>query len=192
MLELIKKIRSETGAGVIDIKKALEEANGSEKDAVDILRRRGLEKAGKKGSREAKEGVIVSYVHTNGKVAVLVKVLCETDFVARNDEFKELANDLAMQIAAMDPKSVSPEDIPQLFIDEHKKDWKKEAEDEKKPEDITKKIIEGKEQRLRNENALLAQAFIKDQDKTVEEVIKGKIAKMGENIKVEEFVRLEL
>ena len=122
MIELIKKIRSETGAGVIDIKKALEEANGNEKDAVDILRRRGLEKAGKKGDREAKEGIIASYVHTNGKVAVLVKVLCETDFVARNDEFKELATDLAMQIAAMNPKSISPEDVSQSFIDEYKKD----------------------------------------------------------------------
>jgi len=191
-MELIKKIRTKTGAGVIDIKKALEEAEGKEKEAIEILRRKGLEKADKKGDRVAKEGIISSYVHTNGKVATLVKVLCETDFVARNEEFKGLANDLAMQVAAMSPVSVSSDKIPQELVDQHKADWEKEAKEEGKPEEIAKKILAGKEQKFRNEHALLTQAFIKDQDKTVEDVIKEKIAKIGENIIVEDFVRVEL
>ena len=191
-MELIKKIRNKTGAGVIDIKKAIEEANGKEKEAIEILKRRGLEKADKKGDRVAKEGVISSYVHTNGKVATLVKLLCETDFVARNEEFQELANDLAMQVAAMNPKSVSPEDLPQEFIDQHKEDWKKEIKEEGKSEEIAKKILEGKEKKFRNDHALLTQDFIKDQEMTVEEIIKEKIAKVGENIIVEDFVRIEL
>lgn len=192
MIELIKKIRNQTGAGVIDIKKALEEAGGKEIQAIKILKRKGLEKADKKGDRVAKEGVISAYVHTNGKIASLVKLLCETDFVARNDEFKELANDLAMQIAAMDPKSISPDDISPKLIEEHTHDWQKEVEAEGKPEEIASKIIEGKERKFRQENALLTQAFIKDQKKTVAEVVKEKIAKTGENIVVEDFVRIEL
>lgn len=191
-MELIKKIRTKTGAGVIDIKKALEEANGKEKEAIEILRRKGLEKADKKGDRVAKEGIISSYVHTNGKVATLVKVLCETDFVARNEEFKELANDLAMQVAAMSPVSVSSDKIPQELVDQHKVDWEKEVKEEGKSKEIAKKILVGKEQKFRNEHALLTQAFIKDQDKTVEDVVKEKIAKIGENIIVEDFVRVEL
>ena len=192
MLELIKKIREQTGAGVIDIKKALEEAKGDEKGAIEALRRKGLEKADKKGDREAKEGVIASYVHSNGKVAALVKVLCETDFVARNEEFKELANDLAMQVAAMNPLEVSPEDVSEEVVAEYRKDWEKELTEEKKPEEIMEKIMKGKEEKLRSEHALLTQAFIKDQDRTVEDVVKEKIAKIGENIKVEKFVRVEL
>lgn len=192
MKELIKKIRNNTGAGVIDIKKALEEAGGKEKKAIEILKRKGLEKADKKGDRSAKEGIISSYVHTNGKVASMVKLLCETDFVARNEEFKTLANDLAMQVAAMNPKSVSPDKLPKELINQHKNDWKKEVEEEGKPKEIARKILEGKEKKFRNEHALLTQAFIKDQDKTVEEIVKEKIAIIGENIVVEDFVRIEL
>lgn len=192
MLELIREIRNQTGAGVIDIKKALEEAKEDKDEAIEILRKKGLEKADKREGHEAKEGIIATYVHSNGRVASLVKLLCETDFVARNEEFQELANDLAMQVAAMNPTCLSPGDVPDDIIEQNKKDWKEEIEKDGKPEEIMKKIIEGKEKKLRGEQALLTQAFIKDQDRTVEDIIKGKIAKMGENIKVEEFTRVEL
>ncbi len=192
MLDLVKKIRQQTGAGVIDVKKALDEADGDEKKALEILHKRGLEKAARKGDREAREGVVTSYVHSNGKVAALVKILCETDFVARNDEFQEFAKDVAMQVTAMNPKAVAPEDVPEDMIENQKKFWKEEVEKEGKPAEVAEKIMEGKEKKFRAENALLSQAFIKDQDRTVEEVLKEKIATIGENIIIENFVRLEL
>ncbi len=192
MINKIKQIREKTGAGVIDIKKALEEAKGNEQKAIEILRRRGLEKAEKKGDRSVGEGLVASYVHPTGKLAVLVKVFCETDFVAKNEEFKELAKDLAMQIAAMNPLAVDPSEVDLRIIKERKKLWREELEKEGKKEAMIDKILEGKERKFRNENALLTQAFIKDQNKTVEEYIKEKISKIGENIKVGEFVRMEL
>ena len=192
MIELIKKIRNQTGAGVVDIKKALDEAQGSEDKAIEILRKKGLEKAGKKGDREAKEGIITSYVHTDGKTAAMVKVLCETDFVARTEEFKQLARDLAMQVVAMNPLAVKPENVSQELIDQQKTVWIEELATENKPKDVVEKIMQGKEEKLRSQNSLLGQAFIKDQDRTVEEVIKEKISQIGENIVVEGFHRMEL
>ncbi len=192
MLELIKKIRNQTGAGVIDIKKALDEADGDEAKTIELLRKRGLEKADKKGDRDASEGIIASYVHSNGKVAVLVKLLCETDFVARNEEFVSLGEDIAMHIAAMNPKSISPDQIPEDIVDEHKKMWSEELVEEGKPAEIVAKIMEGKEQKLRGENALLSQSFVKDPERTVEEIVKEAAGKMGENIKVGEFTRMQL
>jgi len=192
MIELIKQIRSQTGAGVIDIKKALEESGGDEKKAVEILRRKGLEKAGKKEGRDANEGVVATYVHSNGKVAAMVKVLCETDFVARNEEFQQLAKDIAMQVVAMSPICVKPEDVPEEDVEQQKEQWKKELEGEKKPQEVMEKIMQGKEQKFRNEKALISQAFIKDQDLTVGDMVKERISTIGENIIVEEFVRMEL
>lgn len=192
MIELIKKIRNQTGAGVVDIKKALDQAGGIEEQAIKILRQKGLEKAEKKGGREAKEGVIATYVHTNGKNAAMVKVLCETDFVARNEEFLALAKDIAMQIVGMNPLCIHPEDFPADLVEEQKVFWEKEISAEKKPQNVIEKIMQGKEEKLRKQNALMTQAFIKDQDRTVEEVIKEKIAKIGENIIVEEFHKMEL
>ncbi len=145
MLELIKKIREKTGAGVVDIKKALEESSGDENKALDILRKQGLKKADKKADRIAKEGIIVSYVHADGKSGAMVKLLCETDFVAKNDKFKELANDIAMHIVAMNPE---------------------------------------------NEEELYTQPFVKNPEITVEDLIKDSIATIGENIKVDKFVRI--
>ncbi len=192
MLELIKKIRNQTGAGVIDIKKALDEAKGDETKAIELLRKRGLEKADKKGGRDANEGIIASYVHSNNRVAVLVKLLCETDFVARNEEFIALGEDIAMHIAAMSPKSISSEEVPEDLVERSKKDWAEELLKENKPAEIVEKIMLGKEQKLRNENALLSQSFVKNPDKTVGELIKEKAGKMGENIQVGEFTRIEL
>jgi len=192
MIKLIKKIREQTGAGMVDIKKALDEAKGDEAEALKILRKQGIAKADKKGGREAKEGRVASYVHTNGKVAALVKVLCETDFVARNEDFQELIQDIAMQVVAMDPLVVKPEEVPSDLVAEQKEVWKEEVKQTGKPEEIAQKIIEGKEKKFRAERALLTQSFIKDQERTVEEVLKEKISTIGENIVISEFVRLEI
>lgn len=192
MLELIKKIRNQTGAGVIDVKKALDEAKGDEGKTIELLRKRGLEKAAKKGGRDASEGIIASYVHSNRKVAVLVTLLCETDFVAMNEEFIALGEDIAMHVAAMNPKSIAPDEVPEDIVEEHKKMWAEELKNEGKPAEIVEKIMIGKEQKLRGENALLSQAFVKEPERTVEDMIKEKAGKMGENIKVGEFTRMEL
>lgn len=192
MLDKIKDIRNLTGAGIVDIKKALEEAAGDQQKAIEILRKKGLEKAGKKSDREAKEGVIGSYVHTNGKVASLVKLYCETDFVARNEGFIDLAKDLAMHVAAMKPVCVKPEDVPAEMIKEQKDIWIEQLKNEGKPEDLMEKILKGKEDKLRNEVALLGQSFVKDPEKTVGDLIKEKIAIIGENIQVGEFACFEL
>lgn len=192
MIKKIKKIREMTGAGVVDIKKSLEEAKGDEKKAIEIIRQKGLEKAGKKEGRDAKEGVVGVYVHTNNKIAALVKVYCETDFVARNEEFQELAKDLAMQVTAMHPKALRPEDVSEEEIASQRKLWTQELEKENKPKEILDKIMEGKENKLRKELALISQVFVKDSKKTVEAHIKEKIAKIGENIQIGEFAVMEI
>lgn len=192
MIEIIKKIRETTGAGVVDIKKALSEADGDEKTAIEILRKKGLEKANKKGDRDAREGIVVSYVHNNGKVAGLVKVFCETDFVAKNEEFQELAKDIAMHVVAMNPKYLKPEDVSSEEIEKLKKEWKEELVKEGKPEEIAEKALAGKEDKFRKENALMTQAFVKNPDIIIEDYVKEKIAKIGENIQIGEFVRMEI
>lgn len=191
-MKTIKEIREETGAGVVDIKKALDEAKGDKEAAKKILRQKGLEKAGKKKDRTAKEGLIGYYIHSNGKQGAMVKVYCETDFVARNSEFQELIKDLAMQVAAMNPIAIRKEDISEEIVAEQKERWEKELAEEKKPEDIKKKILEGKENKFRSEKALMNQNFIKDPEKTIEVLIKEKISKLGENIEVGEFVKFEI
>jgi elongation factor Ts len=190
MMEKIKKIREITGAGVVDIKKALDEAGGEESMAVEILRKKGLEKANKKDGRETKEGTIGFYVHMTGKVASWVKLYCETDFVAKNDEFQQLAKDLAMQVTAMSPMTIKPEDVSKNIIEEQREEWKKEIKG--KPDEIVKKIMSGKEEKFRKENSLLGQNFIKDQNVSVGEHVKSIIAKVGENIQVGDIGRIEL
>jgi len=192
MVEAIKRIREITGAGVVDIKKAFDEAGGDEKKAIEILRKKGLEKAAKKGDREAREGVVMSYVHGNGKVAGIVKVFCETDFVAKNEEFQALAKDIAMQIVAMNPKYLNPEDVPAEEIAKHKEEWKKDLIAEGKSEEIAEKALAGKEEKFRKENALMTQSFVKNPDMTIGDHVKEKIAKVGENIQVGEFFRMEV
>jgi elongation factor Ts len=191
-LELIKKMRERTGAGIVDVKKALDEASGDEEKAIEILRKSGRLKAQKKSDRVAKEGLLASYIHSNGKIGSIVKLYCETDFVARNSEFREMASDIAMHITAMDPKYVSPEDVPQELVEKEKEIWKEELKRENKPSEIWDKILEGKEKKFRQDSALLTQAFVKNPDLKVAGLIDEKIAKMGENIQVGEFCRLEL
>lgn len=192
MLELIKKIRERTGAGMVAVKKAIDEAGGNEEKAIEILRKLGETKAAKKADREAHEGVVVSYVHSNNRVGALVKLLCETDFVARNDEFVQLAKDIAMHVTAMNPKFIKPEDVSEEIIEKEKEIWRSLLQQEGKPAEMMEKIMVGKEKKFREESALLTQQFVKNPEVTVGELIIGQIGKMGENIQVGEMTRLEL
>ncbi|MCK9379053.1 MAG: elongation factor Ts [Candidatus Moranbacteria bacterium] len=191
-LELVKKIREKTGAGMVDIKNAIDEAKGDEEKAIEILRKKGQSKAAKKSGREVKEGIIVSYIHSNGKIGSMVKLYCETDFVARNEEFVNLAKDIAMHISAMDPKFILPEEVPAELVAKEREIWNEQMKDEKKPEDILKKILEGKEKKFREEMALSTQPFVKQPEKSVGELVNEKIGKIGENIQIGEFVRYEM
>ncbi len=191
-LDQIKNLRERTGAGIVEVKKALEEAGGDDQKAIEILRKRGQEKAMKKSDRVAEEGVIASYVHSNGRVGAIVKLLCETDFVARNEEFKSLAQDIAMHVTAIDPKYLKPEDVPAEAIEKEKEIWKVQLASENKPAEMMAKILEGKERKFREEISLLTQPFVKNPDQTVGGLITEKISKIGENIQVGDFSRLEL
>lgn len=191
-MEQIKILREKTGAGVVDAKKALDEAEGDEAKAIEILRKRGQDKALKKSGREASEGVIVSYVHSNNRVGALVKLLCETDFVARNEEFRELGRDIAMHIVALSPQCVKPEEISEKLLEKEKEIWQQQLASEGKAVEMIDKILIGKEDKFRRENALLTQAFVKDPSKTVGDLITEKIHKIGENIQVGNFTRYEM
>lgn len=192
MLNKIKKLREKTGAGIVEVKKALTEANGDETKAVEILRKRGQEKAVKKSERTTREGIVASYVHSNKKVGAIVKLYCETDFVARNEEFQKLGQDIAMHITAMNPKFIRPEDVSKDLIKKEKEIWEAQLEGEKKPKEIMNKILEGKEKKFREEISLLSQPFVKNPDITVEQLIAENIGKIGENIQIGDFSRLEL
>lgn len=180
------------GSGIVETKKALEEAGGDEEKAIEIIRKKGQLKAAKKSDREAGEGVVVSYIHPNNKLGSVVKLYCESDFVARNAEFLELAKDLAMHVSAMNPQYVNPEDMPEAVVAKEKEIWQEQLKAENKPAEIMAKIMEGKEKKFREESALLTQPFVKNPDQTVAELITEKIAKIGENIRVGGFFRMEL
>lgn len=191
-LEQVKALRERTGAGVVDAKKALEEAGGDMEKALHILRERGQAKALKKTDREAKEGVIAQYLHSNKKVASMVRLYCETDFVARTDDFQELGRDIAMHVAALDPKYLRPEDVPEGVVEKERAYWYEELKQQGKPENLHGKILEGKEKKFREELSLLTQPFVKDPERTVGELVTEKVAKIGENIQVGDFVRYSL
>jgi len=191
-IQQVKQLRERTGAGVVEAKKVLEEAKGDIEQAIRLLRERGQIKAAKKSDREAKEGIIAQYLHSNKKVGAMVTLLCETDFVARNNDFQALAYDIAMHIAAINPQYVRPEDVPEALVAQEKEIWVKELDEQKKPEAIREKILEGKEKKFREDLALLTQPFVKNPDQTVNGVITEHIAKIGENIQVGEFTRFAL
>jgi elongation factor Ts len=191
-LEKIKTIREKTGAGMVDIKKALVEAGGNEEKAIELLRKSGQAKAVKKSERTAKEGVVASYIHSNKRVGTMIKLLCETDFVARNSDFQELAKDICMHIAGMNPKFLKPEDVSSEIVDKEKEIWAQQLKNEGKPEAMLEKIMKGKEKKFREESALLTQPFVKNPDITVGELIAEKIGVIGENIQVGDFLRYEL
>jgi elongation factor Ts len=191
-LEKIKNLREETGAGIVDVKKALEEAKGEEIQALEIIRKRGQEKAAKKSNRSAKEGLLGVYVHSNKKVGALVEVFCETDFVARNEEFQELAKDIAMHVTALNPEFLGSEDVPVSRIEKEREFWTEQLLAEGKKKEILEKILSGKEKKFRQENALLTQPFVKNPEISIGELIQQKIAKMGENIQIGKFIRFEI
>ncbi len=188
----VKELREKTGAGMMDCKKALTEANGDMEKAIELLREKGLSAAAKKAGRIAAEGVVESYIHMGGKIGVLVEINCETDFVAKTDEFKELARDIAMQIAAYNPLFVSRDEVPADEIEKEKEIYKQQAINEGKPEQIAEKMVEGRLKNYYKEVCLLEQAFIKDGDKTVEALVNEKVAKIGEKISIRRFVRYQL
>ena len=187
----IKKLRELTGVGLTDAKKALVEADGDFDKALEEMRKKGLTKAEKKGDREAREGLIESYVHS-GRIGVIVEVNCETDFVARLDDFKTLAHEIAMQIAAMSPKYVSEADIPAEEVERVKAELMTSEALASKPEEMREKIVEGQLKKHFVEQVLMSQAYILDDSKTVEQHVKEAIAKLGENIVVRQFKRIEL
>lgn len=192
MLQLIKKIREKTGAGMVAVKKAIDEAGGDEEKAIEILRKQGAGKALKRADKEAKEGVVVSYIHSNNKVGTLIKLLCETDFVARNEDFQQLAKDIAMHVTALNPKFIKPEDVSEEIIEKEKEIWTAQLAQEGKPAEMIEKIMTGKEKKFREESALLTQSFVKDPQKTVGDLIVENVSKMGEKIEIGEMVRFEL
>lgn len=189
--EMVRVLREQTGAGMMDCKRALGDAEGDMEKAVKVLREKGLAAAAKKAGRVASEGLIESYIHGAGRIGVLVEVNCETDFVAKTDEFKELCKDIAMQIAAANPEFVSREEISEEIIAREKEISRVQAINEGKPEKIIDKVVEGRIEKYIKETCLLEQAFIKDPDKQVQQLIKEKIAKMGENISVRRFSRFQ-
>lgn len=191
-MKLVKKLREATGIGIMECKKAIAEANNDYDKAVEILRKRGFEKAKSKSSRATNQGVIGSYIHTNGRIGVLVEVGCETDFVAKNEDFMQLVKDIAMQIAAMSPKYVSENDIPEDIINKEKEIYKEQLKSSGKPDNIIDKIIEGKLKKYYSEVCLLYQNFFKDDKKTIQDLITENIHKIGENIVVKRFVRYQV
>jgi elongation factor Ts len=191
-MEQVKALRERTGAGIVDVKKALDEARYDDAKAIEILRKRGQDKAMKKSERETHEGIVVSYVHSNGRVGALVKLYCETDFVARNEEFQALGRDIAMQVVASEPQCVRPEDVPAEVIAKEENIWREQLAQEGKPAELVEKIMTGKVEKYRNAQALLTQPFVKNPEVTVAELLTEKIHKIGENIQVGAFVRFSL
>ena len=188
----VKKLRDRTGASMIECKKSLEESSGDMEKAIKILQKSGSKIADKKCGRNMAEGYIGSYIHSNGKVGVLVEVVCETDFVARNEEFKKLTHDLAMHIAALNPKYVNRDEIDSEIIKSKKEELLEEVKKENKPPEIMEKMVEGKVKKYFDEICLMSQPFVKDSETTVEKLVTGEIAKLGENIRIKRFVRFEI
>ncbi len=189
--EQVKELRELTGAGMMECKKVLEETNGDKEKATELLRERGVVKAAKKAGRIAAEGLVESYIHGDGRIGVLVEVNIETDFAAKNPEFREFVKDVAMQIAATKPEYVRREDIPAEVIEKEKEIMKAQAINEGKPEAVAEKIVAGKIDKYYAEVCLLEQDFIKDPDKTVQQVLTEKISNIGENITIRRFARFE-
>jgi elongation factor Ts len=189
---LVKELRERTGIGMMECKKALEESGGDIEKAITILRKKGHARAQKKMDRQAKEGVIGSYIHLNGKIGVLVEVNCESDFVARNEEFQDLVKNISLHIAAANPQYVSSEDVPQDVLDEEKEIIREQFKDSGKPAEIVEKIVQGKLDKFYQETCLLDQPYIKDDKMTVKELVTALIAKIGENIVISRFARFEL
>ena len=190
--DMIKELREVTGAGVLDCKRALDETGGDMEKAASILREKGLAAAAKKADRVVPEGRIEAYVHPGSKLATLIEVNCETDFVARTKEFIDLCHDLAMQVAASNPNYVSREDVPESVIEDERAEYRAQLADDPKPDHIVDRIIEGKLGKFYEEKVLLEQPFIKDENKTVQQLLTEAIAKLGENVIIRRFARFRI
>ena len=188
----VKELREKTGAGMMDCKKALVEAGGDMEKAVRVLREKGMAAAAKKATRTVREGLVGRYIHAGGKLGVLVEVNCETDFVARTSEFQQLVRDIAMHIAASNPLHVRSADMPEEEIAEESEIYRSQAQQEGKPDHIADKIVEGRLKKYYSEVCLYDQAFVRDPDMTVEELVKSMVAKLGENILVRRFARFKI
>ena len=190
--EIVKKLRDQTGAGMMDCKRALEDSNGDIEQATDYLRKKGAAVAAKRADREANQGVVEAYIHAGGRIGAMVELNCETDFVAKTDEFRQLAHDIAMQIAAMTPLFVSKEDVDQATLQKEIEIYKAQAANEGKPEQIAEKIAQGRLEKYYQEVCLLEQSFIKDSGKTIKDLLSDATGKVGEKIGIRRFIRYHL
>ena len=190
--EIVKKLRDQTGAGMMDCKRALEESNGDVEQATEYLRKKGAAVAAKRADREANQGVVESYIHAGGRIGAMDELNCETDFVAKTDEFKQLAHDIAMQIAAMTPLFVSKEDVDQTTLQKEIEIYKAQALNEGKPEHIAEKIAQGRLEKYYQEVCLLEQSFIKDSGKTIKDLLSDATGKVGEKVGIRRFIRYHL
>jgi elongation factor Ts len=188
----VKQLREKTGAGIMDCKEALSECNGDISKAVDFLRKKGLATAAKRAGRATTEGIIESYIHMDSKLGVLVEINCETDFVAKNEDFKEFAKNIAMHITATNPVSIRPEDVPKETIDKEKEIYRAQVLDMGKPEKIADKIVDGKMKKYFKENCLMNQSYVRDPDITIEDLLNEMVAKIGENITIKRFSRFKI
>ncbi|MGA8180651.1 MAG: translation elongation factor Ts [Desulfobacterales bacterium] len=188
----VMQLREKTGAGIMDCKEALTECNGDMDSAVDFLRKKGLAIAAKRAGRAMTEGVIQSYIHMDSKLGVLVEVNCETDFVAKNDDFNAFAKNLAMHIAATNPVAIRQEDVPEEVINKEKEIYRAQVLEMGKPEKVADKIVDGKLQKYFKENCLLNQSYVRDPDMTIEDLLNDMIAKIGENISIKRFARFRI
>ena len=188
----VKELREKTGAGIMDCKKALSQCNGDTGKAVDFLRKKGLATAAKRAGRATTEGIVESYIHMDSKLGVLVEINCETDFVAKNEAFKEFAKNIAMHITATNPVGIRQEDVPKKTIDKEKEIYRAQVLEMGKPEKIVDKIVEGKLNKFFKDNCLMNQAYVREPDITIEDLLKDMIAKIGENITIKRFARFKI
>ncbi len=190
--QLVKELRERTGAGMMDCKRALVDTEGDVEKAIDLLRKQGMATAAKKAGRVAAEGIVGSYIHAGGRIGVLLEVNCETDFVARTDDFQALVKDLAMHIAAADPRVIGRDEVTDDILDSERAIYREQAIESGKPENVVDRIVEGKIEKFYSESVLMEQAFIKNPDVTVEEMVTAVVAKLGENIQVRRFARFKV
>ncbi|MCG8686903.1 MAG: translation elongation factor Ts [Desulfobacterales bacterium] len=189
---MVKELREATGSGIMDCKRVLAEADGNMEKAIELLRKKGLAKAAKRAGRSTSEGIVYSYIHTGAKLGVLVEINCESDFVAKTDDFAAFAKDIAMHIAAANPAGLVPEDVDQAMIEKEREIYRAQMLEEGKPENIIDKIVDGKVEKFYKEVCLMSQQYVKDPQKTIEDVLKETIGKIGENIQIRRFARFQI
>jgi elongation factor Ts len=189
---MVKELREATGSGIMDCKKVLAEAEGNMEKAVELLRKKGLAKAAKRAGRSTSEGIIYSYIHTGAKLGVLVEVNCESDFVAKTEDFQQFAKNIAMHIAAANPVGLNPEDVDPAMVEKEREIFRAQMLEEGKPENIIDKIVDGKIEKFYKEVCLMSQQYVKDPQKTISEVLQETIGKIGENIQIKRFARFQI